>query len=144
MDSVIHYLNTDLDLISEADLTQLAAAFEAGGVDPLSDPRLGDDGQWWLTFETSEQYTEPDPNIAAILNVVEALNPDLRVIWNRCSRREFNIGYDCGLEPWAYNQALSPEVLGRMAAAGASMRITLYPDRERAGPNQALQQTGGT
>lgn len=142
MDGVIHYLNTDLDLTSADDLTALAAAFEAGGVPPLHVTR-GEDGLWYACFETGEQHTEPEPNIAAMLAVVESLVKPLRSVWADCSRREFNIGYDCGLEPWAFNQGLSAELLGRMAAAGASLRVTLYPDREQGTPNQALQQTGG-
>lgn len=138
MDAVISYLNTDLDLTSADDLTALAAAFEAAGVFPLRVTR-GEDGLWYACFETDEQHTEPEPNIAAMLAVVESLAPPLRPIWAGCSRREFNIGYDCGLEPWAFNQGLSAELLGRMAAAGASLRITLYPDREPSTPNQALQ-----
>lgn len=142
MDGVIFYLNTDLDLTSADDLTALAAAFQAGGVFPLHVTR-GEDGLWYACFETEEQHTEPEPNIAAMLAVVETLAPPFRAVWAGCSRREFNIGYDCGLEPWAYNQGLSAELLGRMAAVGASLRWTLYPDREPQTPNQTLQQTGG-
>ena len=142
MDGVIGYLNTDLDLASADDLTALAAAFEAGRVFPLHVTR-GEDRLWCACFETEDQHTEPEPNIAAMLAVVEALAPPLRAVWASCSRREFSIGYDCGLEPWAFSQGLSAELLGRMAAAGASLRWTLYPDREQGTPNQALQQTGG-
>lgn len=142
MDGVIQYLNTDLDLISADDLTALAAAFEAARITPL-DVWRGEDGLWYARFETDEQHTEPEPNIAAMLAVVESLASPLRSIWAGCTLREFNIGYDCGLEPWAFNQGLSAELLGRMAAAGASVRVTLYPDREQRTPNQALQPTGG-
>jgi hypothetical protein len=75
-------------------------------------------------------HTEPEPNIATVLAAVESLAPPLRAVWSGCSLREFNIGYDCGREPWAFNQGLSAEVLGRIAAVGASLRWTLYPDRE--------------
>jgi hypothetical protein len=129
LDGVIHYLNTDLDLTSPDDLTPLAAHFEARGVFPLHVMRC-DDGRWDATFESVGPHTEPEPNIAAMLAVVESLRKPLRTVWARCSLREFNIGYDCGLEPWAFNQGLSAELLGRMSAAGASLRITLYPDRE--------------
>jgi hypothetical protein len=143
VDGVIHYLNTDLDLTSADDLTALAAAFEAGGVPPLHVTQ-GDDGRWYATFETREQHSEPEPNIAAMLAVVESLGPALRSVWAGCSRRELNIGYDCGLGPWAFNQGLSAGLLGRMAAVGASLRITLYPDREQARSNQSRQQPGET
>jgi len=59
--------------------------------------------------------------------VIESLGEPLRTVWSGYSRREFNIGYDCGSKPWAFNQGLSSQLLGRMAAVGASLRITLYP-----------------
>ena len=33
-------------------------------------------------------------------------------------------------------------LLGRMAAIGASLRLTLYPEREQGTPNESLHQTG--
>ena len=142
MGGVFSYLNTDLDLTSADDLTALAAALQAAGVFPLHVTR-GEGGQWYATFETEEQHTEPEPNIAAMLAAVESLAPPLRSAWAGCPRREFNSGYDCGREPWAFNQGLSAGLLGRVAAAGASLRVTLYPDRGPGTPNPALQQTGG-
>ena len=130
MDGVIGYLNTDLDLISPDDPTVLTAALKKGGVLPLASPTRGDDQQWYAVFETDERYSEPEPNIAAMLAVVETLDPPLRSAWEGCSQREFNIGYDCGREPWAFNQRLSVSLLGRMASAGASLRVTIYPDRQ--------------
>jgi hypothetical protein len=129
MDNKICYLNTDLDLTSANDLTALSVAFEASGVRPLHVTQA-EDGFWYATFETDEQFTEPEPNIAAMLAVVESLAESLRLVWDGCSRRQCNIGYDCGAEPWEFNQGLSTELLGRMAAVGASLRVTLYPDRE--------------
>jgi hypothetical protein len=55
MDGKITYLNTDLDLVSEHDLTALAAEFEAGDFWTLR-TTLGDDGLWYATFETDEHY----------------------------------------------------------------------------------------
>jgi len=129
MNRITGYLNTDLDLVSVDDLTALAAALEAGGLFPLHVMR-DDGGLWHASFETEEQHTEPEPNITAILAVVESLDAPLRSAWAGCARREFNIGYDCGLEPWAFNQGLSAKLLGRMAAVGASLRVTLYSDSE--------------
>ena len=137
----ITYLNTDLDLVSANDLTALGAAFKAAGVRPLHVTPVDDKG-WYACFETDEQHTEPEPNIAAMLAVVESLSPPLRSAWAGCSKREFNIGYDCGLEPWSFNQGLSAELLGRMAAAGACLRVTLYPDRDPGRPGQSCPQAG--
>ena len=138
MDGVITYLNTDLDLTSASDLTALAAAFQAARVRALHVTQ-GEDGLWYACFETDHQHNEPEPTIAAMLVVIESLSPPLQSVWAGCSRREFNIGYDCGPEPWAYNQGLTAELLGRMAAAGASLRVTLYPDRDKGKPIQPGQ-----
>jgi hypothetical protein len=134
MNNTICYLNTDLDLTSAEGLTALAAAFEGGGIPPLHVTH-GADALWYATFETSAQFAEPEPSIAAMLAIVESLARPLRSMWDRFTRREFDIGYDCGAEPWAFNQGLPANLLGRMAAAGASLRITLYPDREPATSN---------
>jgi hypothetical protein len=95
VDGTISYLNTDLDLISSDELTALAAVFESRGVFPLHVMRR-DDGLWYATFETEDQHTEPEPNIAAMVVVVESLEEPHRSTWLGCTRREFNIGYDCG------------------------------------------------
>lgn len=129
IDGIITYLNTDLDLISSSDLTELAAAFESatmcvGHVTP------GDNGLWYAMFEAWDEVNEPERHISIMLSVVESLAPELRHVWDSCSLREFNLGYDCGDEPWAFNQGMSAALIGRMAAVNASFRLTLYPDRE--------------
>lgn len=127
MDDTIQYLNTDLDLTSREDLTALAAALSTRGMHCLMEPTHGQDGLWYATFETDESYREPEPNIAAIVAILESLEAPLRQVLDGCTIREFNTGYDCGSKPWAFNQALSADLLGRMANIGASLRLTLYP-----------------
>lgn len=129
MNNTIHYLNTDLDLTSSDDLTRLAKVFEAKGASPLHVAR-SDDGLWRATIETDVHHHDPEPNIAEMLAIIESLPDPLQTDWRRCTQLEFNIGYDCGTEPWAFNQGLSNVLLRRIAAVGASLRITLYPNRE--------------
>ncbi len=128
MDGTICYLNTDLYLISADDLTALGALFESPGLVALQLCRRAD-GLWYGNFETNVGHTEPEPCIKEMVAILEALGEPNRSKWLACTRREFNMGYDCGAEPWAFNQGLSPGLLGRMAAVGASLRWTLYPDR---------------
>jgi hypothetical protein len=131
MDGKISYLNTDLNLTSPDDLTALSKIFESRHIFPLHVTR-GEDGRWYATFEVLDQHTEPERSIATMVAVVESLRPPNRSVWRGCTLREFNIGYDCGAEPWAFNQGLSCELLGRIAAVGAALRWTLYPDRKEA------------
>ena len=131
MDDMFYYINTDLDLSSVEDLSALSAVFQEQGVSPLYLTH-GDDGLWYTTFEVYSQHKEPEPDIAAMLAVVESLGKSLRAVWSGCASCEFNIGYVCGSKPWAFNQGLSNQLLGRIAAAGASLRITLYPPEKSA------------
>ncbi len=140
MDGKISYLNTDLDLRSPADLTALAAIFKERGVGPLH-VTCGEDGLWYATFETSNLNSEPERDIAVMIAAIESLEEPHRSIWFGCSLREFNIGYDCGPEPWAFNQGISCALLGRMAAVGASLRLTLYPDPYQGTADESQKQT---
>jgi hypothetical protein len=132
-----NYLNTDLDLVAGQSLQALADALEARGVFPLH-VDLRDDQQWYSTLETEEQFTQPEPNIAALLTAIEALDPQSRIQWAACAIREFNIGYDCGDEPWAFNHGLTVPTLARMAALGIALRITLYPAESAASKTSEL------
>ena len=122
----IQYLNTDLDLVCDVDPSGLAREFEKRDLVARVTP--GDDGAFYILCEDSND-TEPEPNIKRLLDAVDSLSDKSRIIWERCSKREFNIGYDCGDEPWSFNQGLSNEILRRIAESGASFRITLYPQR---------------
>ena len=123
---LIQYLNTDLDLVCDVDPASLAAEFEAR--DLAVNVHAGDDGLFYVMCEDNND-TEPEPNILRLLDAVDALTHASRELWNRCTKREFNVGYDCGDEPWSFNQGLSNHALRRMADCGSTFRITLYPHR---------------
>lgn len=121
----IRYLNTDLDIISIKDLTPLTQEMSRLGLRILSCVESKE--FWYVTVETDKQYKAPENNITAILKVIEKLSPASIKIWKVCRTKEFNIGYDCGFEPWSFNQDLSANLLRRIAQERASLRITLYP-----------------
>lgn len=130
----MHYLNTDLDLESAEDLTQLGAALEARGLFAMH-VVMGDDDRWYATFESGEQADEPQPNIETMLDALESLPEDLQVVLAQCDLRALDIGYECGEHPWGFNQELSNDLLRRVARLGLCLRITLYP--------QMTSQDGG-
>ena len=125
----IRYLNTDLDLVSGLDPSMLASELEEQGLAVHVHP--GDDGLFYVLCEDRND-SEPEPNIRRLMDAVDELSVDSRRIWAQCSKREFNVGYDCGDEPWSFNQGLSNDIIRRIADCGASFRITLYPYRPEA------------
>ncbi len=131
MDGRIQYLNTDLDLSSSREFSTLVRALTGRKKIFLLHPLTESNEYWWGTFEAEGSGNfddEPEHTIAVMLKVIESLRGPSLKEWKNCKLREFNIGYDCGSKPWAFNQGLSSELLGRVAAIGASIRITIYPE----------------
>jgi hypothetical protein len=124
----IQYINTDLDLIASCDLTPLTSALEARGVRPLN-VEQSSDGLWYSILEVANDVDpdEPETTVRVMLDAIEAIDGEARDIWTTCSKREFNIGFDCGSEPWAFNNGLTDSTIKRMASADTSLRITLFP-----------------
>ncbi len=87
----IHYLNTDLDLSATQDLRPLAENFESEGVFLLH-VEQSENGLWYATLETDEQYDDPESNITAMLSVIEKFDAPEQNIWHNLNLREFNIG----------------------------------------------------
>lgn len=67
--------------------------------------------------------------IASLLDAIESLPGEAHDLWTHCTLREFNIGYDWGAEPWAFNNGLTNGTLARMVRVGAALRITMDPER---------------
>lgn len=133
-DSVfIRYLNTDLELVCDVEPAQLVAEFEA--CDLFTHVHYGDDQLFYVMCEDMNKH-EPEPNIIRLLDAVDALSDSALAIWQCCTKREFDVGFDCGDEPWGFRQGLSNDVLRRIAACGASLRVTLYPHRPESEENE--------
>ena len=58
-----------------------------------------------------ESFNGPETEIAAMLAVVESLDPQARALWDNCSLREFDFAYDCGVSPFAVHHDLSAGTL---------------------------------
>jgi hypothetical protein len=135
-DGTTSYRTTDLCLFSAEDLTALAAALEARGLDVRQRALWLDETEWfriagphwfWRFQAGGEGRSDhPEPDIAALLAAVEALDPPARAAWAGCSQRAFDVAYDCGARPFAVRHDLSAGTLARLAAAGGLLRITLY------------------
>ncbi len=93
---IIRYLNSDLDLVCDVDLSLIIECFDT--FDMYSHLIEGGDGLWSAMCEDMNGTT-PESNIVKLLDAIEALTGPARDLWGRCSKREFNVGYDCGENP---------------------------------------------
>ena len=121
------YTNTDLDLRSSSTIEMLTAELEQSC--HVMFCTHGDDGRWYATIE-SVLFEERDAatDIASMLAALEKLTDAAKSEFDRCDRRDFNIGIECW-DTWSYRHALPNKVLQAIAAAGCTLSITLYPMR---------------
>lgn len=123
------FLNTDLDVVTRRDPAPLVAMLEQLGMHALSAPskRPEDGGAWFVNFEAAHGADATcESTVLAILAAIENLTGEAREIWYVASTRELHLGFEGGEEPHAFTEALSSETLARAAAAGMSLRVTLY------------------
>ena len=120
-----HHINTDLELESLEDLTPIVKAFGTDVVVLYHGEAMG---HRRASFEVSGLVAEPDALINHFCMFVEALSASERAVWDRCSRKVFDIGYQCGVGSTAFQSQLRTQTVQRVAALGASVVITIYPE----------------
>lgn len=120
----IAYINTDLDLVSAHDLTELGATLTEMGWIELHLGKIGE--EWRASFEISCRETTPEATISAMLDAIERLDAGHKAAFDACRVRDFNIGFASGEAPRCREYVLGGAVLARVARAGARVGMTLY------------------
>ncbi|MCR4318586.1 MAG: hypothetical protein NUW37_19765 [Planctomycetes bacterium] len=119
------YLNTDLELSATFDLASLAGEFEKLGIHVLH-AYESPEGIHNAIFEAAEEFDDPSATIDAILRAIESLSDEGKDAWRFCSERCIDVGYDCAEVERMSETEFPGEILSRISAAGASLRVTLY------------------
>lgn len=125
MSAPTRYLNTDLDLVSDAESTELSEHFASRDWIVLHSG-VHEDGLWRASFEVGESHERADLTLSNMLDGIEALDGALHSLWMACSERVFSVGLDCGGEPRLFEMNLPNELLRRMAAVSCSLSLSLY------------------
>jgi hypothetical protein len=126
----IHYLNTDLEIVSRDDPQPLVAALTLRDLWLLGAFQK-EDGSWFANFETcaedDQPHDQPEPDVLEMLEAIESLGGTAKDFWASCISRNFSIGYEGGEEPKAVEHELGAATLARMSALGISLHVSLYP-----------------
>jgi hypothetical protein len=127
------FRNVDLEVSSSSDLQWLVDEFGEDAMNLYCGPARG---HFLATFETPVVRGDPDSRIGSFCNLVENLPDVARLAWDEAFLRVFDIGYDAGETPRAYQCDLRPETLAAVARIGASLRITIYS------ANRSIEKAG--
>ena len=100
------FLNVDLDLWSEEDLSPLAQALE-----PHAYAMERPAGR--ISFELGEAVSpeDPEPLILEFVRIVKRLPTEPQGVWDRASRRVFDIGIQSGHRPFQEGYRLACSTL---------------------------------
>ena len=119
------FLNVDLDIESKIDIKPIVDAFGEHLTVMRNDCV---DGVFYGSFETA--YSKIDEIIAEYERLVISLEPGAKEVWNGCSVRRFDFGYECGKKPRAYNSTLSKDIVSKISDIGGEIGITIYAYNE--------------
>ena len=121
----IRFLNIDLDIESTKDISQIVKEF-SGRLSVMRNEQK--EGLYIASFETG--YEEENKIIEEYVSLIENLSQEAREIWNNCSKREFDFGYDSGIKPYDFHSKISEKSIELLAKVGGSVTITIYPPHE--------------
>ena len=125
-DTQTRFLNVDLEVSSASDLTWLVEELGEDVSNLFCGPAQG---HFLATFEADPMSADPDGLIGYLCGLIEGLSDEQRRVWDQAFLKIFDIGYQVGNEPPAYQSDLRPETLAAIVRIGASVRITIYPAR---------------
>ncbi len=137
-----HLANVDLELASSESIQPLILEL-GNNIYPLypggevSDGKsagleIGDyppDEDWiYKSYDDKEDLIGgADILISAFCDLIENLSPKSQQIWDKCHRKEFDIGFECGNTAKSFHTQIRAETIKRCAELGASILITVYP-----------------
>ncbi|MFH1824833.1 MAG: hypothetical protein ABH873_06370 [Candidatus Firestonebacteria bacterium] len=122
----IKYLNTDLNLKSSTSFKELNDFLSRDGSFVLHYEKIKDEKHSG-TYEIEIDSTSPDKTIKKFLKKLSKMDKICKKQWDECSLKEFDIGYECGQKPWAFNNEIKNTVLKELAKLNLGIRITIYP-----------------
>ena len=115
------FLNVDLDVETDADLTPLIQALE-----PYADSLERPPGRASFELNSVARSKAPEPIIVEFVRLVKGLPLPAREVWNGAARRVFDVGLRSGLAPFSESHQLSTATLLEVASVQAEIAFTMY------------------
>lgn len=115
------FLNVDLHLRAKSGLSELLDAFGDAIVDLKCESE--DDA---LSIELAVQPQSIDEAILSFFNLINALSPKARSIWDGCETRCIDIGIQAGEMPYSKDFRLSNKAILLLSSIGAEVLVTVY------------------
>jgi hypothetical protein len=119
------FLNVDLDIYSAKDLTPLVQAFGKA----VMVLHLGRHKRTWEAHLELSKHPIKSPNSAIrdFCELMSALMPEAKQVWDSAKIRRFNIGIQGGMDQPSYWCVIDAETVRLAAEVNADIALTIYP-----------------
>ncbi|MFL0800734.1 MAG: hypothetical protein K6L80_09825 [Agarilytica sp.] len=122
----IEFLNVDLDIESSDDLTPLLESFGDSVV--VMNHDQGEVNK--LSLELAGVAGDPNQLLLEFAKLIEALPVAAKSIWDNCSKKEIDIGFECEGEtkgaPVGITERLSLESITFLSKLKITLAMTIY------------------
>lgn len=128
------YINTDLDIVSNKDLSDLVNLFKKKC--ELLHSKKEQNGLWYMCIEakgsgmTGSINHNPTNDLIKLLKIVEDLPKKTISLLKKSKKFDFNIGWQSSKERPEGSCNLPNQILQRIAKIGATITFTVYPSNE--------------
>jgi hypothetical protein len=120
------FLNVDLDIEAPYDLAPLVKALGRRIYD-LHTGALGDGFQTHLEFHGARgQPSTAAMAIEGFVGLLAKLRPKAKQLWNKATRRDFNIGIQSGARPFTFELDIPSDLLSAVARLRGRIVVTVY------------------
>ena len=116
---ITQFLNVDLDVCVRSGLENLIEAMSPHVV-------ILHQTKETASLELSEETPNLDEAIIRFAQLIAALPPQAKNIWNQCERRSMNIGIQAGLEPRSAAFLLSSKAVSALTDIRSEIVFTVY------------------
>ena len=117
-----HFITIDLDLESQDDPAVLIEALR----NQVCVLRKDVEGAIHRTSFELTVSGSADALLQDFIALIRALPPPARTLWDGCTARVFDLGFQAGSEPYSITETISAEVVAALAELGASLAVTIY------------------
>lgn len=126
--SKIEFLNIDLDIESDEDIELLVSEI---GKRATTMRNENEAGKYVASFEAADG--EENEIIAEYKSIIDALSTEAKAMWDNCTKKDFDFGYESGDKPNDFHSRLSKDSIAAINDFGGEIVITIYPTSDANG-----------
>jgi hypothetical protein len=119
-----HFLNVDLDLLTQKKPAQIIRDFGKDAVVLASDKTA--EG-YFTRFEMSVSPDTAEKAMSGYQHLLGRLSPSAVIEWKNAKRKEFNFGYETSPEPPRCEIVIKQDWLRFVVKNDATLAVTVYP-----------------